>query len=64
MTVTLNFSYSPDMDGFCQFPPRFDNVNIGNVHDGQLEYANAIADACVETAKKTIVEVAKKRGAA
>ena len=57
MTITLNFAYSPDTDGYCKFPPRFDSVDVTNVHDGHQPYANAIACACVRVAKELINQI-------
>ena len=57
MTITLNFAYSPDIDGFCKYPPQFVSVDIGNVHDGHQKYAHAIADACIKASKESIAKV-------
>lgn len=60
MKITLNFAYSPDTDGYCKFPPRFDSVDVTNVHDGHQPYANAIACACVHVAKELIKQAPKE----
>lgn len=61
MQVILNFAYSPDTNGYCKFPPRLDSVDTRNVHDGNQEYASAIADACIKAAKEAINTVDRKK---
>lgn len=60
MTITLNFAYSPNVDGFCEYPPRFDSVDICNVHDGHQEYAHAVAEACIKASKESIAKISKE----
>lgn len=61
MNITLNFAFSPDTNGFCKFAPRFDSVDVTNVHDGHQKYASAIAGACVKAAKEAIKTIDREK---